>query len=67
VRDGGAGIPEDVKSRLFQKFAPGNDKASGSGLGLAFCRLVVEAHKGRIWIDDKTEVGTAICVSIPLS
>jgi signal transduction histidine kinase len=67
VRDTGSGIPDDMKSRLFEKFAPGNTKGSGSGLGLAFCRLVLEAHKGRIWVDEKAETGTTISLSIPLS
>ncbi len=66
VRDTGPGIQDDVKGRLFEKFATGNSKGSGSGLGLAFCRLVLEAHGGRIWVDEKAESGTTICLSIPL-
>jgi signal transduction histidine kinase len=66
VRDTGPGIQDDVKNRLFEKFATGNSPGKGSGLGLAFCRLVVEAHGGRIWLDDEAEIGTTISLSIPL-
>ncbi len=66
IRDSGPGIQDDVRGRLFEKFATGNSKGSGSGLGLAFCRLVLEAHGGRIWVDEKAESGTTISLSIPL-
>jgi PAS domain S-box-containing protein len=66
VRDNGPGVQDDVKNRLFEKFATGNVQSRGSGLGLAFCRLVVEAHGGRIWLDDEVKTGTTISLSIPL-
>jgi PAS domain S-box-containing protein len=65
VSDSGPGIQGNVKNRLFEKFSTGNVKGSGSGLGLAFCRLVVEAHGGRIWLDEETKTGTTISLSIP--
>jgi signal transduction histidine kinase len=49
VSDTGPGIPRDVRDRLFEKFASGNQAGRGSGLGLHFCRLAAEAHGGRIW------------------
>lgn len=68
VKDNGPGIQDDVRHRLFEKFSTGNTKGRGSGLGLAFCRLVVEAHGGRIWVQDKIDGkgGTTICMSIPV-
>lgn len=51
VRDDGPGLPAEMEGRLFQKFASGRQKERGSGLGLAFCRLAVEAHGGRIWAE----------------
>lgn len=66
ISDTGPGIEPEVKERLFEKFVTGNLKGIGSGLGLAFCRLVVEAHGGRIWVDDRAEGGTTISFSIPL-
>lgn len=51
VRDTGPGVPSELRGRLFTKFAAGEQEGRGSGLGLAFCRLVLEAHGGRIWLD----------------
>jgi signal transduction histidine kinase len=51
VNDTGLGTPPDIQSRLFQKFVSGGQVEHGSGLGLAFCRLAVEAHGERIWVD----------------
>ncbi len=67
VQDGGSGIPEEIKGRLFEKFTTGNQKGSGSGLGLAFCRLVVEAHGGNIWVENGSESGSIFSLSIPLA
>jgi PAS domain S-box-containing protein len=47
----GEGIPPDLRDRMFQKFSTGKQEGRGSGLGLAFCKMVVEAHNGRIWLD----------------
>ena len=66
ISDSGPGINSDLKKRVFEKFVTGGMKDSGSGLGLAFCRLVIEAHGGRIWVDETSEVGTTISLSIPL-
>jgi signal transduction histidine kinase len=66
VKDSGPGIQDDVRHRLFEKFSTGNTKGRGSGLGLAFCRLVVEAHGGRIWAQEQNGSGTTISMSIPL-
>lgn len=51
VSDQGPGIAPELRQRLFQKFATGEVPGRGSGLGLAFCRLIVEAHGGRIWLE----------------
>ena len=65
VSDTGAGIEPSLEDKLFQKFFTGNVKNGGSGLGLAFCRLVMEAHGGRIWVQETSEIGTTISISIP--
>ncbi len=65
VSDTGAGIEPGLEDKLFQKFFTGNVKNGGSGLGLAFCRLVMEAHGGRIWVQETSETGTTISISIP--
>ena len=54
VADNGPGIPEEYQEIIFRKFeqvrTPSAPKLRGSGLGLAFCKLVVESHGGRIWV-----------------
>jgi signal transduction histidine kinase len=54
VQDNGFGIKQAVQPQLFQKFQKdltGNGRRKGSGLGLSFCKLVVEAHGGEIWVE----------------
>jgi signal transduction histidine kinase len=67
VADSGPGIPPELQSRLFQKFVTGKLLQRGSGLGLAFCKLVVEAHDGRIWVESKPGKGATFCFTLPLS
>ncbi|MEO8562603.1 MAG: HAMP domain-containing sensor histidine kinase, partial [bacterium] len=54
VADDGVGIPPEYHDIIFRKFeqvrTPHIPRVRSSGLGLAFCKLVVEAHGGRIWV-----------------
>lgn len=55
VLDTGPGIPSEEQTRIFEKFTQIQGRAAsqrGSGLGLAFCRMAVEAHGSRIWVED---------------
>ncbi|MCS6836854.1 MAG: GAF domain-containing protein [Anaerolineae bacterium] len=69
VIDQGQGIPDEFKTRLFDRFVQLHDSKPiarrGVGLGLAFCRLVAEAHGGRIWVEDNPDGGSAFCVLLP--
>lgn len=56
---------EVIDEKLFEKYHPGSGELNESELGLAFCRLVVEAHGGRIWVDERYKSGTKISLSIP--
>ncbi len=71
VVDTGPGIPPDARSRVFEKFAQLEREAlrghKGTGLGLTFCQLAVEAHGGRIWVEDGPEGGAAFCFTLPLA
>jgi two-component system sensor kinase FixL len=50
VADTGPGIPDDVRSRLFQPFV--TTKTTGMGVGLSVCQGIVQSHGGRLWADD---------------
>jgi protein-histidine pros-kinase len=65
VTDDGPGVPPEMEGRLFQKFASGRQKHHGSGLGLAFCRLVVEAHGGHIEALAGRERGACFRFTLP--
>jgi signal transduction histidine kinase len=65
--DQGPGIPETYRERLFERFVQIGGQAGarrGVGLGLTFCRLVVEAHGGHIWIDDNPEGGSIFAFTL---
>src|SRR5919201_629169 len=59
VADDGPGIPPEYHEIIFRKFeqvrTPNVPRVRSSGLGLAFCKLVVEAHGGRIWVQSTGE------------
>ena len=65
VRDSGPGIPEAVRSRLFEPFARAPGAAPGLGLGLYITREIVEAHGGRIEMSTARGEGTAFTVHLP--
>lgn len=72
VRDQGAGIPPDMRGRIFDKYvrvgpARGTHDVVGRGLGLAFCRIAVEAHGGRISVEENQPKGSVFIVQIPLA
>jgi signal transduction histidine kinase len=69
ITDQGRGVPVEMRDRIFDPFVQVESKdrstsRSGRGLGLAFCRLAVEAHGGRIWVEDANP-GAVFCLSLP--
>jgi len=68
VGDQGPGIPPEYQWRIFDKFARVQIKGapSGTGLGLAFCRLAVEAHGGHIWVESTPWQGSTFLFTLPL-
>lgn len=68
LSDSGPGVPAELRERIFDPFVQaegGQRSVGGRGLGLTFCRLAVEAHGGRIWVEDGSP-GARFCIDIPL-
>lgn len=68
VSDTGPGIPVEMRDSIFDKFSrvKHKDAPKGIGLGLAFCRLAVVAHGGRIWVESDGEYGSDFIFALPL-
>ena len=68
VSDQGPGVPETHHERIFEKYGRVENATSSSkglGLGLAFCKLAVEAHGGRIWVENAADEGARFCLTLP--
>jgi signal transduction histidine kinase len=70
VLDEGRGIPKGEQTKIFEKFSrvqkgsTGNTK--GLGLGLAYCKLAVEGHGGKIWVDSEAGKGAKFLFTVPI-
>jgi PAS domain S-box-containing protein len=68
VQDRGIGIPRAYHERIFEKFGQVRGrKVRGTGLGLTFCKLVVETHGGRIWVESEEGAGSVFAFALPLA
>jgi PAS domain S-box-containing protein len=71
VKDQGRGIPKADQKRIFEKFARVQVGATGStkglGLGLAYCKLAVEGHGGKIWVESEVGKGSRFAFTIPIA
>jgi signal transduction histidine kinase len=70
VLDEGMGIPPEARRRVFEVFQQleyERRSTQGAGLGLAICRGLIEAHGGRIWVDDHTGDGTTLSFTLPIA
>jgi signal transduction histidine kinase len=67
VRDTGSGIAPDAIGQIFDRYYTGGGRVRGTGLGLYFCRLAVEAHGGNIDVESTLGQGSAFTVRLPLS
>lgn len=65
VADTGPGIAPALQRRLFQKFVAGDEDDAGSGLGLAFCKLAVDAHGGNLWVESRPGEGATFTFTVP--
>jgi signal transduction histidine kinase len=69
VSDNGIGIPEEFTDKVFVIFQRlhGRDVYTGTGIGLALCKKIIEHHGGSIWIDNSYTDGTRFCFTIPIA
>ncbi|HEY8851266.1 MAG TPA: ATP-binding protein [Gemmatimonadaceae bacterium] len=69
VSDNGPGIPPEYHDLIFRKFGqvemPRSPRTRSSGLGLTFCKLVVERHGGRIWVKSEEGRGSSFYIELP--
>jgi signal transduction histidine kinase len=69
IVDTGEGIPQEAFNHIFEKFGQVESRSSGikssTGLGLTFCKMAVEAHGGRIWVESEPGRGSVFAFAIP--
>jgi signal transduction histidine kinase len=70
VADTGVGIADGLKAVIFDKFRRGEQPAGrrrgGMGIGLHYCKVAVEAHGGRIWVESSQEQGSTFYFTLPV-
>ena len=70
VKDNGPGIPASEHKHIFDKFAryktQGERRPAGLGVGLAFCRIAVQAHGGKIWVESEEGKGSKFIITLPV-
>jgi signal transduction histidine kinase/CheY-like chemotaxis protein len=70
VKDNGFGIPQVETARLFEKYRQCSNATEsghkGTGLGLVICKMVIQAHGGRIWVESEEGKGSVFFFSLPL-
>ncbi len=72
IHDAGIGIPQEEQGKLFENFFRGDaaerNRIPGTGLGLALCRRIIDAHEGRIWAESEgLNQGSTFSFALPVS
>jgi len=71
VKDNGVGISSDEIGQIFEKYRQGGNvkhsSQQGTGLGLVICKMIVEAHGGKIWVESEEGKGSTFTFSIPVA
>lgn len=65
VKDSGAGIPAELKNRLFEPGAQGGDRSGLGGLGLYSAKTTLESFGGKVWVESEPGQGAAFYFSLP--
>jgi two-component system sensor histidine kinase KdpD len=66
IADRGPGIPAHEEETIFNKFTRSTNTQAGAGLGLSICRVIIEAHGGHIWVENRSGGGAAFKFVIPV-
>lgn len=68
VADNGPGLPHDSGLQIFDKFTRGEKESSkpGVGLGLSICQSIIQAHGGKIWVEENKPQGAIFFFSLPI-
>ena len=69
VQDRGPGVPAHLLDKIFDMFyviGEGDHRKHGTGVGLAICRGMINAHNGRVWAEQRDNGGTRFVVELPL-
>ena len=70
THDSGTQIPKNYHNKIFEKFSQAEIKNSGyrvdRALGLTFCKMAVEAHKGSMWLDLENKIGNKFIIELPI-
>lgn len=71
VTDQGMGIPPEVMPKLFHKFfrvdREETRSINGTGLGLSLVKAIIEAHRGRVWVESQMGIGSTFFVTLPVT
>lgn len=70
IKDNGIGMSEKHLANLFKSRVnslQGTENESGTGMGLLFCKDLIEKYKGKIWIESKLNIGSKLCFDLPVS
>lgn len=65
ISDNGPGIPDHIRSRIFEPLFTTKEVGSGTGIGLALCHRVVETHGGKIEVDSQPGEGARFIITLP--
>jgi signal transduction histidine kinase len=65
VDDEGPGVPDELKTSIFEPFRKGDATTPGSGIGLSLVARFAEFHGGRAWVEDREGGGAAFRVFLP--
>jgi signal transduction histidine kinase len=71
VTDEGIGVPPELHQKIFERFFQGEGRKvgrrKGAGLGLAICQGIIEAHRGKIWVESEPGKGAKFSFSLPVN